>query len=786
MISNYLHLGWRNIRRQKLYSGINIGGLALGLAVGILLLIWVQDELSYDKFHKNGENIYKLSVTFTSGSDVQTWGEVPAPMALAAVKQIPGVENAVRMRGNWGSISKLTYGENSYFDAECGYTDPSFFTVFSFPLIKGNNNQPFHDNSSVVITRSAASRYFGTENAIGKVIKVNDKTNYTVSGILEDFPANSSIKYDFLFPYAVLKAEFNNTFWAGLDADWGDFFFSTYLQLAPGVSPEKVAEKLGTLRPNQDPTEAGARYNMQPLHHLHLYNPDLSAGSIKIVRIFLIVALVILLIACVNYVNLSTARAIQRAGEIGVRKMIGANRTQLFMQFLWESILVFLLALVFAVCIITVVIPFYNNLTDKQLSLSFQNLQLVFAIGGSMLLILVVAGIYPAVLLSSFNPIRALKGRLIQGRGGISFRKGLVVVQFLIATVLIVSTLIVGQQLRYIRSRELGFEKENVFQFSTGKMEGHIASVLDELAASPGVLAVSTANQDLINIGNSTGDTDWDGKAQNESMIFHAVGTDRNFLPAMKLSFAGGRNFSGTPADSGHYIINETAAKMMGMKDPVGKRFRLWDKDGIIIGVVKDFHYSTLHQKIGPLVFHYQPNSWRMYVKTTGRDASKAIAAAEKVYKRYNEGYPFSYSFMDSDLDRMYRTDQRTGQLFNYFAGIAIFISCLGLFGLATFTTGQRVKEIGVRKVLGASVTNIVALLTSDFLKIVCIAITIAIPIAWYTMDRWLQDYAYSISIHWWVFGIAGGIAILVALITVSFQAIKAALMDPVRSLKTE
>lgn len=786
MISNYLRLGWRNILRQKLYSGINIGGLALGLAVGILLLIWVQDELSYDKFHKNGEQIYRASVTFTSGKDVQTWTGLPAPLGAHAVKEIPGVESFVRIRGNWGSISKLTYGDKDFFDVNCAYTDASFFTFFSFPLIRGNVQHPFPDNASVVLTRSTAKKYFGTDNAIGKVLRVNDKTNYTVTGIIEDFPEQSSIRFDFLLPYGILAQEFGkNTYWGSLDGDWGDFFFDTYLRLSPNALPGKVAAQLARLRPDSKP-DPSMRYNIQPLKDMHLYNPDQSEGSIKIVRIFLIIAIVILLIACVNYVNLSTARAIQRAGEIGVRKMIGATRGQLFMQFLWESVLVFLLSLVLALIMIVLVIPFYSNLTDKHLSLTLHNLQLIVAIGLSMLLTLVVAGIYPAVLLSSFNPLKALKGRLAPGSGNISFRKALVVVQFLIATVLIVSTLVVAQQLSYIRHKELGYNKENVFTFASGGMGEHIASAVDELSAVAGVAGVSTANQDLIHVDNSTGDTEWDGKEKDASMIFRNIGTDKDFLSVMKLQLVAGQNFFGNSSDSARYIVNETAVRMMGMKDPVGKRFRLWSREGIIAGVVKDFHYSSLHERIGPLVFYYQPNSWKIYVRTTGKDTPKAIAVAEKLYKRYNEGYPFSYSFVDQDLDKMYHTDQRTGRLFNYFAGIAIFISCLGLFGLATFATGQRIKEIGVRKVLGASITNIITLLTTDFMKIVCVAILVAIPIAWYTMDKWLQDYAYRIAIQWWVFGLAGGIAVMVALCTVSFQAVKAALMNPVRSLKTE
>ncbi len=785
MLNNYLRIGWRNLRRYKMYSSINIGGLAIGLAVGILILVWVQDELSYDRFHEKGDNLYKLSVSFISGADVQTWEGMPGPVAVHAVKEIPGVQKAVRTRDNWGDISTFTYNNNNFFDIKVGFVEPSFFTLFTFPLLKGDAQHPFQDNTSLVVTRSAALKYFGTTDVMGKVIS-GDGKNYVVTGVMEDFPEQSSIRYEFMLPFSILQAKFvRNESWTSLDDDWGDFYFTTYLQLAPHTSTEKVSAGLAKLRPDGQ-QEAAIKYNVQPLYNVHLYNPDLSEGGIKIVRIFLIIAIVILLIACVNYVNLSTARAMQRATEVGVRKIVGASRRQLFIQFIWESVLVFALALVLAIAIILLLIPFYNNLTDKHLSFGLKNLQMVLAIGLSMLITLIVAGIYPAVILSSFNPLKTLKGGLTLSGSNVSFRRALVVVQFLIAMVLIVSTLVVGQQLRYIKSKALGYDKENIFFFYSGQMYKHLESAVQELSGSPGIAAAATTTQSMTSIENSTGDTYWDGKEKNETLIAHVLSADKNFMELMKFSFVAGQNFINSKADSAHFIINETAAKMMRMNDPVGKKFKLWDREGTIIGVIKDFHYASLHQKIGPLVINYSPASYVVYVKTKPGEMDKAVASAEKLYKRYNTSFPFRYNFIDDNLDKIYKLDKRTGKLFNYFAGIAIFISCLGLFGLATFATGQRVKEIGVRKVLGASVTNIVTLLTSDFLKIVLISIVLSVPLAWYIMNRWLEDYAYRINISWGVFIIAGGLAIMVALLTVSFQAVKAALANPVRALKTE
>lgn len=790
MISNYLRIGWRNIRRHKLYSIINVGGLALGLAVGILLLIWVQDELSYDRFHKNGENIYRLSVTFRSGNDVQTWGGLSAPMGPAAVKNIAGVQQSVRMVGAW-QAGKYTYDNKEFFNVEDAYVDPAFFTMFNFPMIKGDAKQPFPDDQSIVLTASAAKKYFGTEDVIGKMIKVNKDEHFTVSGILKDIPQQSSIQCEIFYPFCILTKNFKNGRPDALDNNWGDFYFTTYLQLAPHTSVSKVSEALGKLRPDVKP-DPNMHINLQPLYDLHLYNNDLSEGSIKIVRIFLIVAIVILLIACVNYVNLSTARAIQRAGEIGIRKMIGAARRQLFLQFLLESLLVFLLSLTFAIGMIVMLIPFYNEVTGNTLSFSVNNLQMVIAIGTAMLLTLLVAGIYPAVLLSSFDPLKTLKGTFTLNGNNISFRKALVVFQFVIATVLIISTLIVGQQLHYIRTKALGYDKENVFYFDLGKGEPKFASLEQELAGMPGVKAVAACTQGMLNIESGTGDTDWDGKGAEQTMIIHTAGVDEGFLNLMNIRMAAGMGFTGSKADSSHVIINEAAVAAMGIKDPVGKRFKLWENENTIVGVVKDFHFASLHSKIEPLIFYYSgsqnvPTGYMLYVKTTGMDAEKAIAAARKMYAQYNPGErPFEYRFVDEGLDKMYRTDQRTGKLFNYFAGIAIFISCLGLFGLVTFATAQRVKEIGIRKVLGASIANIITLLSSDFLKTVIVAIVLAVPIAWYVMGKWLEDYAYRVSIDWKIFLAAGGIAVFIALCTVSFQAVKAALMNPVKSLKTE
>jgi len=791
MIRNYFKTAWRNILKNKFYASINITGLTVGLTVGLMILLWVSDELSFDKFNTKAGQLYQMQAQIGTGSSKQIWAGVQGPVATYALKEVPGVQNAVRL------VYAYDYSTFRYKDKLLGtgdngnwYVDPSFFKIFDFKMLKGNVNAPFPNDKSIIITQTTAKRFFGDADPIGKTILADNRDSYTVVGLMADPPENSSIKFDMLFSMEVRKKQYSKTdYWKSMDEDWGNYYTNTFLLLQPGTSTQAVADKLTKIhiRHQPGPDASKIKYQMQSFTQIHLYNPDGSESVMQTVRIFLIVAVFILLIACINYVNLSTARAMLRSKEVSVRKIIGAERKQLFAQFVIETALFFSIALLLAFGAIELLLPLYNNISGKQMVFDLLDGRVWEVIGLTLFATLTISSIYPALLLSSFKPISALKGKISLGIGNAAFRKILVVTQFIFSIGLIIGTLVINNQLKYIREKELGYDKSFVFSFGMRDMQKNYDALRAELLRTPGIYGVTSSSDNIINIGNNTGDTDWDGKAPNTLFLIHPMYIDKYYMDFFKVKLAAGSGFSGYKTDTAHYILNETAVNATGITNPIGKRFKLHDINGTIIGVVKDFHFASLKQKIEPAVFAYQPgNDWRISIRTTGKDAPKAIAAVSKIWKQYNPAFPFDYKFLDADYDNLYKTDQRSGTLFSAFAVIAILVSCLGLFGLATYTAQVRIKEIGIRKVLGASVGNITAMLSKDFLVLVAVSLLIASPVAWFAMNKWLQNYAYRISIGWWVFALAGVAAVLVASATISFQAVKAALTNPVKSLRSE
>ena len=789
MLYNYLITALRHFGRRKSFALLNVLGLTIGLTASLLILLWVHHELSYDTQHRQADRIYKVNANFDTGEGVQTWSSSPGALAAFAQRTLPNIEQIVRIRSS--SEAELVKSAGQTFTGDEGaFVDPAFFTVFDFTILRGNRAAMFPDTKSVVLTASTAKKYFGDQDPIGQVIRTKEDREYAVRGVLADFPANSSIRYDLLFPLEVLSQQYQaNDYWQSLETDWGNFNYDTYL-LLPQASVAEVEDQLSQLHRTNHPfyeeDDLSFYYTTLPLTDVHLYAADGSEAGMQEVRLFAIVAFVILLIACINYVNLSTARATQRAKEVSLRKLIGADRGQLFGQLLIESTVLFIIAAALALLAAYLLMPVYNSLSGKSLTFALFSQPVLVILAGTFLFTLLTAGIYPALLLSTFKPIQSLKGKFSIGKSNISFRKALVVTQFAFSIVLIVGTLIISQQMQYVRNKKLGYDRENVFTFGMRAMYDHYEAVKTELEKQPGVLAVTSADQNLVNVGNTTGDTDWDGKDEEQLFLVHPVRIDQHFLETMRMELVDGRGFSGSPADSAHLILNETAVAQAGIEDPIGKRFTLWQTEGTIIGVAKDFHLASVHQAIEPAVFHYNQKNWMLYVKTTGEQASRAIAAAETLWKEYNPEYPFDYQFLDERYDALYQSDQRTGRLFNYFTAVAILVSCLGLFGLATFTAEQRVKEIGIRKALGATVTSIIILLSRDFIKLVLLAILIATPVAWYVMSRWLEDFAYRTEIGVGVFLLAGCAALLIALLTISTQSIRAALANPVDSLRNE
>ncbi len=788
MLKNYFKTAWRNLVKHKFYSVINIAGLAAGLAIGILILLWVQDELGFDMFHKQSKQIYRLENQVGTGNSIQIWSVTNAPIATRAKAELPEVQNAVRISYN-GFFTAYASGDKIFSEQKTFFTDPSFFSVFDFKLVKGDNNHPFPHINSIVITKATAARYFGDKDPIGKTILADNKTSFVVSGVINDIPRNSSIIGDMFFPmdFANKKMHSDNGDKNTIDNDWEQFNYTTYLLLKPGTTLPALSKKLRDIHLRFEPNDTDIKFLIQPLSEMHLYKADGAVAGIETVRIFTIVALLILAIACINYVNLSTARSMLRSKEVSLRKIVGAERSQLFTQFIVETALLFLFASGLAVVIIYLLMPSFNTIAGKELVFSLADKNIWLVIGISILCTLLVSGIYPAMLLSSFRPIEALKGKISKSIGGVTFRRVLVVSQFTISVVLITGTLIISNQLNYIHSKELGYDKSHIFSFRLPDANTHYDAVKTTLLHEPGILSVTRSSDNIVSLGNQTGDNSWDGKLPNQTFMVYPVSVDRDFIPFFKLQLTAGNNFTGAVTDSAHVILNETAVREAGIADPIGKRFKLYNHNATIIGVVKDFHFASLKKKIEPAVLFFEPRfSNLLHIRTTAGDAPKAIAAAKAVWSQYQGAFPFSYNFMEEDFENLYKSESRTGSLFNVFAAIAIFISCLGLLGLAAYTAQVRTREIGVRKVLGASVSGIVRLLAFDFIKLVFISILIATPLAWYAMNNWLNNFAYKTAITWKVFAVSGLLAVLIAVITISYQSIRAALSNPVKNLRTE
>lgn len=788
MFKNYFKTAWRNLWRNKLYSLINIKGLTIGLAVGILILLWVQDEFSFDRFHKNEKNIYKVENMVGTGPSRQLWTVTASPIGALAKKEIPGVEDMVRITGN-GSYQLFKYNDKAFSEQNNFFTDPSLFSIFDFKLIKGNPSNPFPDDNSVVITERMAKKYFGNEEAMGKVIVADDNINFKVTGVVKNFPDNSTFNADMLFPMSLLAKNMyaDNKEGKNLENDFVQFNYNTFLLLKPGFSLNGLAEKLKQIHLRIKPDDTDAEYLLLPLSKMHLFRADGSDGGYSTVRMFLIIAILILVIACINYVNLSTARSMLRAKEVSLRKIVGAARWQLFLQFIIETTLLFVFATILALGLVYVLLPLFNKISGKEIILNLADYGIWQIILFAVLGTLIVSSIYPALLLSSFEPLKALKGKIAARLNDVAFRKVLVVIQFTFSVVLIAGTIIIKDQLSFIRAKQLGYDKSYVLSCSMKKMGEHYDAVKTDLLKQPGITGVTSASVNIIRYGGHTGDNWWDGKQDGETLMLSPMAIDKDFISFFKMQMKEGDVFNGTVADSTHFILNETAVKAARLENPIGKKFKLQETLGTIIGVVKDFHFASMRQKIEPAVFYHNPRSYyKLYIKTTGKDASKAIAALSGEWKKYNADFPFDYTFLDEAYNNLYKSEQKTELLLNIFAAIAIFISCLGLLGLAAYTAQVRTREIGVRKVLGANVAGIIRLLAMNFLKLVFIAILIAVPVAWYLMDKWLQDFAYKVNINWKVFAIAGLLSMLIAVLTISFQSVKAAIANPVKSLRTE
>ncbi len=789
MLKNYLTTTRRLFWKQKSYALLNLSGLALGLTTSLLILLWVRDELSYDQYHEKLDRLYFVWHNIDqSGGQVRTVSDSQGPLAPALLEEMPEVANAARLTFSQNML--FTVGEKR-FKEEGRYADPALFEMFSFPLVAGNRSTVLRDPTSIVISDSLAYKYFGgVAQSLGQAIRVDNQDSYTVTGVFRTIPQHSSQRFNFLLPFELRYRDEGSK-------NWGNSWLLTYVELKENASLADVQGKLRNfIKKRVD--DAISSVFLQPLAEVHLYDRfedgRQAGGQIGYVRLFGVVAGFILLIACVNFMNLATARSMQRAKEVGVRKSVGASRRSLIGQFITESMVLSVLAAAVALLLVQLLLPVFNGATDKRLVLPVESPSFWGMLGGITLLTGLVAGSYPALMLSSFKPVQVLKGTLRTGSGAAHLRQGLVVFQFVLSMIMIVATIVVYRQVQFIRSHDIGLQRENLLHFGAAPgISKHFEAYRAELLKQPGVQGVTRASHNPIGVWNTSVSVEWPGKQPKEIVSFQILRTDYGLLPLAGIKLKDGRDFSRSfPTDSAAYLINEEAARRMGMRNPVGQPLTVFGQKGTIIGLVKNFHSRDMHVRDmptsgAPLVMMLRPAACgRVLVRTQAGMTAQAIAGLETLHRKYAPAEWFEYKFTDEDFEQMYRGDVMVGKLANGFSCIAIFISCLGLFGLAAFTAEKRTKEIGIRKVLGASVTGITALLSKDFLKLVLVAVLVASPLAWYAMNEWLSSFTYRITIGWSVFVLAGGAALLVALLTVSFQAVKAALANPVHSLKSE
>jgi len=820
MLKNYFNIAWRTLLHNKLYSVINIAGLTFGISCFILIGLYLFDELTFDRHHTNADRIYRVVEHKNVKGEETTIAAAGYKLATESKKLISEVENTTRFARN-GRANLVDPQNPVYYQETVSIADENFLSIFDFPLLSGNRKTALKEPNAIIITEDLAKRLFGHTDVMGKTLEFSFLDNpLKITGVLKNHPSNSSFDFNSLLSDATFQQA--DGYKEMIASDWVSNNFTVYTQLKPGSNPDVVSAKLTKLLLANFKPEQGTKisYSLQALPDIHLYSQNIvdgarnsnveaiSQGSIQYIKVFAIVALFVLLIGCINYMNLTTARSSNRLKEIGVRKSIGAFRSHLVKQFLLESLLVTSISFALSIGLVNLILPAFSQFVNKKLSLGFASDYRIWLISITVSIIVgLLAGSYPALVLSRFKTALLLKGLKIQDRTGLSLRKGLVIFQFAISTVILIATIVLFMQVRFLNNTNLGFNKDLlvVVDVNSGKTRNEFEVIKTEMSKIPAVKSVSVSSRvpgewksismvKFKTIGNT-----------EELQQSYLIGADIDFLKTFEIKLLKGRNFS-SPNDSANIIINETAARILGIEEPSGQvvEMPMMSRGGEftpinsentpftarVIGIVKDFHFQSLREKIAPLVLAYNKNPIYPIDYYTARIDSKNIhATLEKlkaVMLSVNKEDPFEYHFLDEQLSLFYKEDQRRQTLLIWVALSTIFIACLGLFGLATYSAEQRIKEIGVRKVLGASVLNLATLLSGDFLKLVFIAILVAFPVAWWATNKWLQEFAYRIDLSWWVFVLAGIIALMIALVTVSFQSIRAAAANPVKALRSE
>ncbi len=786
MIKNYLKVAFRNIRRHKGFSFINIAGLAIGLACCLLITIWVLDELSYDKFHTHADNLYRVEEDQHYSGRIFYVYVTPYPLGSALKAEIPEIIDATRVVWTGGMLFK--YAEKTFFEDNGRAVDPSFLKMFTYPLVKGDKNIALDSPYSLLITENLAEKYFGDEEPIGKVVTLNNQNEFTVTGVMKNIPHNTDLQFEFLVPYEILKNTGHTR-----EEDFGTNAIYTFVQLPDGMSAEQVNKKIfGFIRTKEPESRTDLR--LMPFTQLHLhqfFGYEKGAGAIQYVYIFSVIAFVVLLIACINFMNLSTARSANRAKEVGLRKVVGALKGHLVRQFYGESVVYAFIALIFAVGIVTLLLPAFSRLSGKDLSWSVTGIAtLLIGLLGITLFTGLVAGSYPALFLSAFQPAKVLKGSFWSGSGGARFRRILVVIQFALSIFLIIGTAVVYQQLNYIKTKRLGWDKEHLVYIPLrADTKKSYNTLKQKLIQNPQILNVTGTSQLPTHIGSNSGGAQWEGKDPELQVLIGFNAVDFDFIETLKIEMADGRSFDKEYASdlSKSWIVNEEVAKLMDKDSVIGERFSHVGVDGTIVGVMKNFHYQTLRNKIEPLAIVVDPDDLNyMIIRIPPEKVTASLGVIENTWKRIVPAYPFEYRFMDDRYDMMYRNEERIGILLRYFSILAVFVACLGLFGLASFMAEKRTKEIGIRKVLGASILQVTRLMCKEFFLLVLVANVIAWPAAYFVMKKWLQSYAYRADLGFFVFIGAMLLALFVAILSVSYQAIRAARANPAASLRYE
>ncbi len=787
MLKNYIKTTLRSLLKNRSYSFLNITGLAIGIACASLIFLWVQDEFTYNHNFAKRDNLYWLKNNQTYEGKISTFIGGPGPLAKGIKADIPGIKNAARM--SFLNPQLFALGEKSIND-ERQYADKEILPMLDMPFVHGNPAGALDQLNAVVINETMAKKFFGVADPIGKTLRMNHEQGFIVTGVFKDLPKNSTFQFHWLAPIQNID---HKQPWQTV---WGANWVLAYAELEPNANVAAINKTLAHYIARKMNNDNSTQFFLFAMNDWNLHNNfvdgKMSGGKIQYVKLFSFIAWIILLIACINFMNLSTARSEQRAKEVGVRKVMGAGKGKLIGQFIGEAVIMSFIAVILAVGLIYLAMPSFNNLVQKEMSVNIlepSHIIYLLVIGAVTGLL---AGSYPAFYLSSFNPITVLKNIRIKSSAGSGFiRQSLVVIQFTISVFLIIGTVIIYQQIQHVKTRELGYNKDNLIYMNTqGKMVDHFSSIYNDLKKTGLVENAALSDNRIIEIGSNTDNYKWEGKAPATNPLISWQNVSPQFIATAGMKLAAGRDFYlQSSLDSNNVIINETFAKIMGKAGHVGSVLRDGGRHPYqIVGIVKDFLFNDMYAPAAPAIFNSHPGgTFILSIRfKQGIDLQGALNKVGSIMKTDNPGYPFEYKFIDDDFNQIFKTETLTGTLAGVFAGLAIFISCLGLFGLAAYTAERRIKEIGIRKVLGASVAGLAGLLSKDFLQLVGISCLIAFPVAWWALNNWLQSYQYRVGIHWWVFAIAGILAMLIALTTVSFQAIKAALTNPVKSLRSE